>query len=65
MLPGSSSQLDMENQSKPVTVSWLIRRLGKVAAFEATNAPRESVKVMDTMQCNVYENFTPDRKSVV
>ena len=50
MLPGSSSQLDMENQSKPVTVSWLIRRLGKVAAFEATNAPRESVKVMDTMQ---------------
>ena len=53
----------MENQSKPVTVSWLIRRLGKVAAFEATNAPRESVKVMATIQYEGYENFTPFRRS--
>lgn len=39
------------NKKKSVSVDWLIRRLGKVATFEATNAPRQTVKVITYKIC--------------
>ena len=38
-----------EADTQTVSVDWLIRRLGKVATFEATNSPRSSIKVMNVI----------------
>ncbi|XP_067945852.1 small subunit processome component 20 homolog isoform X1 [Watersipora subatra] len=46
---GASKETEIKKED--VSVNWLIRRLGKVATYEATNSPRTCVKRSNVFKC--------------